>query len=171
MKKTLIIAMCCITVLFAACKKEKPYEKYLGNYKGSCLVDPTISFENPMIPGQTVTQELDDVTLPMEINITAGQADDQIVVTYKPEDEGNVYTFKGTIQQNDVVDFGTITVNEIIDGYTVNANVDLTGTLVNDVFSLSGPVSGTGYAPLLPGVPVAITGTLNAILNKQTTTK
>lgn len=170
MKKSLIIALCCITVLFAACKKEKPYEKYLGNYKGSCLIDPTISFENPMVPGQTVIQEVDDVTLPMEINITAGEADDQIIVTYKPEDQEKTYTFTGTILKTEVVDFGTVTVSEVIDGYTVNADVDMTGTLVNDIFSLSGTLNGTGYAPLFPDIPISMTGTLNAILNKQTET-
>ena len=56
--------MCCITVLCAACKKEKPYEKFVGDYKGNCLIDPTITMDNPLIPGQTITQHLDDIPIP-----------------------------------------------------------------------------------------------------------
>ena len=169
MKKSLVIALCCITVLFAACKKEKPNEKFIGDYKGSCLVDPTVTFENPLIPGQTLTQELDDITIPMEVTITAGDADDRIVMSYKPEGQDRTYTFNGTINKHDVVEFGTINLIETYEGYTVNATVDMTGTLVENAFSLTGTINGTGTTALLE-VPINMTGSMNAILNKVVNT-
>ena len=169
MKKSLVIALCCITVLFAACKKEKPNEKFIGDYKGSCLVDPTVTMENPLIPGQTITQEIDDITIPMEVTISAGAEDDQIVLTYKPEGQDRTYTFNGTINKNNVVDFGIVNLNETYDGYTVNASVDMTGTLVERVFSLTGTINGTATTPLFE-VPVNITGDMTAVLNKVTNT-
>lgn len=168
MKKSFVIALCCITVLFAACKKEKPYEKFIGDYKGSCLVDPTVTMENPLIPGQTVTQELDDVTIPLEVSISAGDADDQILMTYKPEDQDRIYTFTGTIDKNDVVTFGVVNLIETYEGYTVNATIDMTGTLVEKIFSLTGTFNGTATTPIFD-VPVNITGNMAGTLNKITT--
>lgn len=170
MKKTLIIAMCCITVLFAACKKEKPYEKFIGDYKGSCLVEPTITVENPLIPGQTITQEVDDITLPLEVTISAGAADDQILMTYKPEGQDKTYTFTGTIDKNDMVEFGTVAINETYEGSTVNATVDMTGSLAENIFSLVGTFKGTATTALFE-IPVNITGNLTGVLNKVTATK
>ncbi len=166
MKKSLVIAMCCITVLCAACKKEKPYEKFVGDYKGNCLIDPTITMDNPLIPGQTITQNLDDITIPMEVTLSAGDADDRIVMTYQPEGQDRTYSFYGTIKKNDVVEFGTVSINETFEGYTINANVaNMTGTLVNTTFSINGTVNGTG-STLLFDTPITMTGSMNAVLNK-----
>lgn len=166
--------MCCFTVLFAACKKEKPYEKFIGNYEGSCLVDPTVMFENPMIPGQTVTQELDDITIAMKVTISAGNADDQIVMTYKPEDQDKIYTFNGTIGKNNVVAFEKANITETYEGTTVNGTVDMTGTLVENVFSLTGTCNGNGTisltVPMAVETPITFTGKMTAVLNKVTNT-
>ena len=43
MKRSLIIALCCLSVLFAACNKEKPYEKFIGDYEGSGTINGTIT--------------------------------------------------------------------------------------------------------------------------------
>ena len=165
MKKSLIIAMCCITVLFAACKREKPYEKFIGNYKGSDLVEATVSVENPLIPGQTMVQELDPLSFAMEATIAAGDADNKLVMILKPENEEETFTLVGIIDKEQVT-FETATINQTIDGYSIDMTANLTGTLVNNVLSVTGPFSGTGSTALLE-IPVSVSGKMTMILNKQ----
>ena len=39
MKKHLIIALCCLAALFTACNKEKPNEKFIGDWYGDGIVN------------------------------------------------------------------------------------------------------------------------------------
>ncbi|MBQ6772127.1 MAG: hypothetical protein IJP44_14275 [Bacteroidales bacterium] len=172
MKKSLVIAMCCITVLFAACKKEKPYEKFIGNYEGACLVDATITIDNPVFPGSSTNQDFNNINMPIEATVSAGDADNKLVMTCKFENQNETYSIAGTINK-DQVTFDTYTINQTINesqfSGTINATLNMTGTLVNNVLSLTGNLSGTGTTALLD-VPFDIMGNMTGTLNKLTTT-
>lgn len=162
MKKTLIIAMCCLTVLFAACKKEKPYEKFVGTYEGNTSIHATISFNSPI--GTGMSQSFDFVS-PMNITLSAGNADNKLILTYKPEDEETIYTTTGTITDNKVV-FDPVQLNEVIDEYTVNAQVNMNGSITDNAFTLQGDINGTGQIEILP---FSLSGNFSGVLNKVLT--
>ena len=159
--------MCCITVLFAACKKEKPYEKFIGNYNGSALVKGTLSIGSG---GTSLTQDIEQ-TFPMLISLSAGDADDKLVLTYTPEDQQETFTAIGTIKDDKVV-FDPIQIEQVIEGSVVNLTLNLNGALAGSIFALNGTFNGSGNLTIsgqpLP-IPFTATGTINANLNKLVT--
>ena len=169
MKKTLIIALCCITVLFAACKKEKPYEKFVGDYKGDATADVTLTLN---IMGNTFEQDFEGLSMPMNINLSPGKSDNQVILTYTNDEVEEVYQTTGTIDK-DFVDFEPITTNVAIEGNMVNATLDLEGNLIETVLSLSGTLNSSGTLPGDEGigssVPFTAEGTVKAELEKVVT--
>lgn len=167
MKKTLIIALCCITVLFAACKKEKPYEKFVGNYKGDAIADITLNATGGIFDFE---HDLEGITLPIKINLSPGKSDNQVILTYTNDDIDEVYQTTGTIDK-DFVDFEPITTNVTIEGNTVNTTLDLEGNLVETILSLSGTLNGSGTLPGNEGVSIPFTakGKVKAELEKVVT--
>ena len=164
MKKSLIIAMCCITVLFAACKKEKPYEKFLGNYNGSALVNGTVTIGS----GSTTLNKDIEQTFPMTISLSAGEADNKLVLTYIPDEQQETFTATGTIT-NDKVVFDPIQVNQVIEGSAIDITLNLNGTLTGNIFAMNGTFNGDGNVSIagqLIPIPFTTTGTVTANLNK-----
>lgn len=167
MKRTFIIALCCLTALLAACNKEKPYEKFVGDYEGSGLINGT------MIVAGIYNQEFNDVAVPMKINIAPGDADDKVILTYINDEVEETYTATGTITNNDV-DFDPVTVNTVVENYIVSATLDMTGTLEGTVLTLNGAVTGGGTFVMTGTgveVPYTIEGTMTGTLNKIVVTE
>ena len=168
MKRTIIIAMCYLAVLLAACNKEKPNEKFIGDWYGNGIANVTMSLTVPT--GGSYTQDFNNITVPMSINLAAGETKDQVIFTYANEEVHETYTTKGTIKNNDV-DFDPISVNMTVEGTTVTATLDLKGVLSTseDVLALNGTVSGQGnYAEGGLFVPYTANGTITANLNRGT---
>lgn len=166
MKRTLIIALCCLTALLAACNKEKPNEKFIGDWYGNGVANVTMTITLPA--GGPINQEFNNITVPMSINLTAGETKDQVIFTYTNEEVHETYTTKGIVKNNDV-DFDPISVNITVEGTTVTATLDLKGILSTsgDVLALNGAVSGQGNLAD-GGVPYTATGTITANLNRGT---
>lgn len=162
MKKTLIVALCCITVLMAACKKEKPYEKFVGSYKGEAIADVTIS-----LAGGMFEQNIDNLAIPMDIYLSKGQADNQVILTYTNDQINESYTTIGTIEEN-FVDFEPITTTVSVEGNSVEVTLDMEGNLVETILSLTGTMKGSGTLPMEDNVPLPFTadGTMKAHLEK-----
>ena len=168
MKRTLIIALCCLTALLAACNKEKPNEKFIGDWYGNGVANVTLTMTVPT--GGSYSQEFNNITVPMSINLTAGETKDQVIFTYTNEEVHETYTTKGIVKNNDV-DFDPISVNMTVEGTTVTATLDLKGILSTsgDVLALNGTVSGQGnYAEGGLFIPYTATGTITANLNRGT---
>lgn len=166
MKRTLIIALCCLTALLAACNKEKPNEKFIGDWYGNGVANVTMTITLPA--GGPINQEFNNITVPMSINLAAGETKDQVIFTYTNEEVHETYTTKGIVKNNDV-DFDPISVNITVEGTTVAATLDLKGILSTsgDVLALNGAVSGQGNLAD-GGVPYTATGTITANLNRGT---
>ena len=164
MKRTLIIALCCLTALLAACNKEKPNEKFIGDWYGNGVANVTMTITLPA--GGPINQEFNNITVPMSINLAAGETKDQVIFTYTNEEVHETYTTKGIVKNNDV-DFDPISVNITVEGTTVAATLDLKGILSTsgDVLALNGAVSGQGNLAD-GGVPYTATGTITANLNR-----
>ena len=166
MKRTLIIALCCLTALLAACNKEKPNEKFLGDWYGNGVANVNLTMTVPT--GGSYSQEFNNITVPMSINLAAGETKDQVIFTYTNEEVHETYTTKGIVKNNDV-DFDPISVNMTVEGTTVTATLDLKGILSTsgDVLALNGTVSGQGnYAEGGLFIPYTATGTITANLNR-----
>ena len=80
MKKHLIIALCCLAALFTACNKEKPNEKFIGDWYGNGVANVTLTMTVPT--GGSYSQEFNNITVPMSINLAAGETKDQVIFTY-----------------------------------------------------------------------------------------
>lgn len=168
MKKHLIIALCCLAALFTACNKEKPNEKFIGDWYGDGVANITLTLTLPN--GSSYNQELNNITVPMSINLAAGESKDQVIFTYTNEEVHETYTTKGTVK-NSEVDFDPINVNMSIEGSTVTATLDLKGILSSneDELALNGSVSGQGnYAEGGLSIPYNATGTMTANLLRGT---
>ena len=135
MKKTFIIALCCMALSFAACKPDNPTpsdpvddvdytEKYVGNYVGD--FDLTISTIN----NEAVT----NMTFPVAnigMVITKGDADNVITATVTIDDVTRQTTGKASANKADFE-----AVNLLIDkpdqGYTVELKLKMEGTISED---------------------------------------
>ena len=167
MKKFAIIAMCCITMLFAACNKEKPNEKFIGDWYGSGLANGTMSMN---ILGQEQVQDFNNIAIPMDVNLAAGEAKNEVILTYTSEEMHETYTTKGIIDGYNV-DFDPIDINMTVQGTTIKATLDLMGALSSseDILSLNGTVNGQGsYAIEGYSIPYTATGTVTADLRRGT---
>lgn len=164
MKKTLIIALCCITVLFAACKKEKPYEKFVGMYDGEVLINGT--FQVPLFP--QLNRIIENEPFKLDFTLTQGSNDNQVILTYKPQGQNETYATTGNIKDN-FVDFEPITVNQDIDQSHLNATIDLEGTIADNQLALEGTMSGKGslmYGEMTFPVNYTIDATLNGTIQR-----
>ena len=167
MKKALIIAACCLTVLFTACNKEKPNEKFVGDWYGTGIVNGTMTMA---VLGNEYVQEFNNIEIPMDINLSAGEAKNEVILTYTDEEMHETYTAKGIVKDNDV-DFDPIDVDMTVEGTTVTATLDLKGTLSSneEVLALNGTVSGQGnYAEGGLSIPYTANGTITATLHRGT---
>ena len=164
MKKALAIILCVVAVCFASCNKEKPNQKFIGNYNGDVTAEYKLSALGYDLDGD-----------PLETNLTmvisAGQKDDQVVAICTIEDESR--TVNGTVTDN-FVDFDPLVINEDIEGSQVNITVDLNGTLNDNVMNVTGTLAGSGtiiYEEFPTPIPFTMTGTVNGALNKLVVTE
>ena len=115
MKKTFIIALCCMALSFAACKPDNPTpagpddsvdhtEKYVGSYIGSYVFNITSMNHQP----GTASLEVDDIGM----DITQGDADNTVVATVSIDNQTQHATGTTT---NDKVTFSPLhfVVNEM----------------------------------------------------------
>jgi len=143
--------MVCLLAVFASCNKEKPNEKFVGNYKAESMeLKATLhttaqlgGLEN-MINGQEMPVAFEDVAL----NVTAGSKKDEVTAVMTVE--GDNYTFKGKCN-GDVIDFEQTTLiikkDESSQGFKVdiNAKVDASAKLDSEGKLLySGTFTGDG---------------------------
>ena len=175
MKKILFIAMCCITVLFAACKKdnpvepEKPNEKFVGYYNGTSWVNGKIFLNNPLSPESPLTQDIDSLDLSMSFDITAGDADNKVVMVAKPENQEETYTVNGTVSDNNV-EFEAFTIekdfseNQITG--TVNATLVMSGTLSGNTLNIVGTITGNGTTTSYISLPFTLEGDMTGTFTK-----
>ncbi len=166
MKRTFIIALCCLTALLAACNKEdpKPYERFVGIYEGSGLVNGTMT---TVFLNQEFNQDFNDIELQMKINLAPGDADDKVVLTYLNDELEETYTATGTIT-GDNVDFDPVTINTTVENYVVSATLDMTGALNGTGLTLNGTVTGEGtISEGELNLPYTIAGTMVGTLTKS----
>ena len=163
MKKTLIIALCCITVLIAACKKEKPYEKFIGEYEGTVYINGTMTVTG------LYTQNLDNEPFELNFTLTQGTSDNQVILTYHPQGQSETYATTGTIADN-YVDFEPITFNQNVDQSHVDATIDLEGTLSGNDLAMIGTMNGSGTLQtdqMLIPAQFTMNATLKGTVTKQ----
>lgn len=173
MKKTFIIALCCIVAVMAACKK-KPVEptpdpepinyaeKYVGNYLGSFAL--TIMTMN----NEAVT----NMTFPIDnigMDITMGEAINAITATVTVDNE--THQTAGTATE-EKADFETV--HLIIDKpdqfYRFELDLKMEGTkAVSDTLNVTGSFSGNGSANIMGQEQVfdEVSGTLSGTLVTQ----
>lgn len=165
MKKTLIIAFSCLIVLLAACNKQNPNEKFIGDYSGSGIVNGTITFN---LGTTHMEQDINDMAIPMAIHLAAGEAKNEVIMTYTNEDIEETYTAKGIVSDYDVA-FDPISIKQIIDGTYVDLTLNLEGTLLEKegILKLNGNINGNGdWINEDNSIPFSVTGTVTANLNK-----
>lgn len=178
MKKILFIAMCCITVLFAACKKDnpveqvKPNEKFVGCYNGTSWINGKIMLNNPLSPDTPMTQDIDSLDLTMSFDITAGDADNKIVMVAKPENQEETYTVNGTVSDNNV-EFEAFTIErdfaeDQITG-TMSATLVMSGTLSGNTLNVVGTITGNGTTTSVITLPFTIEGDMTGTFTKVVT--
>ena len=163
MKKVLIIALSAVIILFSACKKEKPNAKFIGNYKGSATVNATSSYS---LFGQPFEQEIPEFAVPVEIDLTAGNTDNKVILIYVNADLNETYTTTGLVSENSV-DFEPMNVNFTHELNNINASIDLKGTLIDsNILSLEADIEGKGTTQFI-SVPITVKVTESANLNKS----
>ena len=149
MKKTLIIAMCCIVALMAACKK-KPVdptpepdpvnyaEQYQGNYIGQFTL--TICTMN----NESVTNMVFPIDN-IQMDIAKGDEDNTVTATVTVDNESRQTS---GVTNKEKVDFETV--NLIIDKpdqqYLFDLDLQLEGEKPNsDSLNITGTFTGSGY--------------------------
>ena len=169
MKKTLIIALCSLAVLFAACTKPEPDPEpvdytpnYVGNYVGQFSL--TITSMN--------NQPQSNMTFPIEgisMDITKGEEINAIMASVTVEDETH-YT-NGTAME-DKADFETVRL--VIDKpdqfYKFNLDLKMEGTKTEgDTLNIVGSFSGDGNATIMGQEQIfnEVSGTFSGKLVKQ----
>lgn len=169
MKKTLIIALSCLVVLFAACKK-KPVEptpvdytaNYVGNYIGQFTLSIT-SMNNSAVSNMSFP--IDSIRM----DIAKGAEANAITATVTVDNESHQSAGTATAEK---ADFGTIRL--IIDkpdqNYSFNLDLVMEGTkAVSDSLNIVGTFSGNGSANIMGQEQVfnEVSGTINGKLGKR----
>ena len=169
MKKTLIIALCSLAVLFAACTKPEPDPEpvdyapnYVGNYLGQFSL--TITSMNNQ-PQSNMTFPIANVGM----DITKGEKPNTITAMVKVDNES--HQTSGTVTE-EKVDFGTIPIN--IDkpdqNYWFKLNLKMEGTkAISDTLNITGSFTGNGSASIMGQEQVfdEVSGTLTGKLVQQ----
>lgn len=168
MKKTLIIALSCLAVLFAACKKPveptpEPVDytaNYIGNYLGQFTL--TITSMN--------NQEQTGIAFPIDsikMDITKMEAVNAITATVTIENEP--YQAVGTATE-EKANFEPVHLNLVRPDFSIICDILLEGQPnADNTLSITGSFSGSGKA-IIGGAEQQfdeISGTVAGQLNKQ----
>ena len=169
MKKTLIIALSCLVVLFAACKK-KPDEptpvdytaNYVGNYIGQFTLSIT-SMNNSAVSNMSFP--IDSIRM----DIAKGSETNAITATVTVDNESHQSSGTATAEK---ADFGTVrlVIDKPDQNYSFNLDLVMEGTkAVSDSLNIVGTFSGNGSANIMGQEQVfnEVSGTINGKLGKQ----
>ena len=176
MKKTLIIALCCIAVAFASCKK-KPVEptpvdptptedanyapNYVGSYNGSYTFVITSMNNQP----QNMSFLMDNIVM----NITEGTEGNTITATVTVDNETRQTTGTTTKEKIDF-DFVHLTIDKPDQGYKFALDLKMDGTKTeNGNLIITGDFTGDGefFFNGVTNVLDEVSGALNGELVKQ----
>ena len=150
MKKTLIIALCCMALSFTACHKpdtpDTPDDptpevvdytpNYIGNYIGSYNFVIT-SMNNQ--PQNTLSFPMDNIGM----DITKGSGDNAIKATVTVDNETRQTT--GTAMEDKIdFDFVHLTIDKPDQGYNFALDLKMEGTKISDTLNIIGTFSGNG---------------------------
>lgn len=171
MKKTLLIALCSLAVLFAACKPEPDPEPvdYAPNYVGDYLGQYTLTITS--MNNQTQT----GMSFPIEgigMTITKGEEINAITASVTVGNEthytnGTATAEKATFETVHLVIDET---HQISNPYIFNLDLLMEGTkAVSDTLNITGSFSGNGSATIMGQEQVfeEVSGTLTGKLVKQ----
>lgn len=171
MKKTLLIALCSLAVLFAACKPEPDPEPvdYAPNYVGDYLGQYTLTITS--MNNQTQT----GMSFPLEgigMTITKGEEINAITASVTVGNEthytnGTATAEKATFETVHLVIDET---HQISNPYIFNLDLLMEGTkAVSDTLNITGSFSGNGSATIMGQEQVfeEVSGTLTGKLVKQ----
>ena len=169
MKKTLIIALSCLVVLFAACKK-KPVEptpvdytsNYVGNYMGQFTLTIT-SMNNSAVSNMSFP--IDSI----KMDIAKGAETNAITATVTVDNESHQTSGTATA---DKADFGTVhlVIDKPDQHYSFNLDLKMEGSkAASDTLNISGSFTGKGAAEIMGQEQIfdEVSGTLNGKLLKQ----
>ena len=169
MKKTLIIALSCLVVLFAACKK-KPVEptpvdytaNYVGNYIGQFTLSIT-SMNNSAVSNMSFP--IDSIRM----DIAKGAETNAITATVTVDNESHQSAGTATAEK---ADFGTVrlVIDKPDQNYSFNLDLVMEGTkAVSDSLNIVGTFSGTGSANIMGQEQVfnEVSGTINGKLGNR----
>lgn len=169
MKKGIIIALCSLAVLFAACTKPEPEPEpvdyapnYVGNYLGQFSL--TITSMNNQ-PQSNMTFPIANVGM----DITKGVEANTVTATVTVDNESHQTTGTTTEEK---VDFGSIPIN--IDkpdqNYWFKLNLKMDGSMdISDTLNITGSFTGNGSASIMGQEQVfnEVSGTLTGKLGRQ----
>lgn len=169
MKKTLIIALSCLVVLFAACKK-KPVEptpvdytaNYVGNYMGQFTLTIT-SMNNSAVSNMSFP--IDSI----KMGIAKGTETNAITATVTVDNESHQTSGTATA---DKADFGTVhlVIDKPDQHYSFNLDLKMEGSkAASDTLNIVGSFTGKGSAEIMGQEQIfdEVSGTLNGKLLKQ----
>jgi hypothetical protein len=169
MKKTLIIALSCLVVLFAACKK-KPVEptpvdytaNYVGNYMGQFTLTIT-SMNNSAVSNMSFP--IDSI----KMDIAKGTETNAITATVTVDNESHQTSGTATA---DKADFGTVhlVIDKPDQHYSFNLDLKMEGSkAASDTLNIVGSFTGKGTAEIMGQEQIfdEVSGTLNGKLLKQ----
>ena len=173
MKKALFIALGCLAVLFAACKKPveptpEPIDytpNYVGNYIGQFTL--TITSMNNQ-PQASLSFPIDSIGM----NITKGEEANIITAMVTVENESHYTNGTATAEK---ADFETVHLvidetHQVMNPYIFNLDLLMEGTkATSDTLNIAGSFSGDGSATIMGQEQVfnEISGTLSGKLVKQ----
>lgn len=142
MKKTIIIALSCLAVLFAACNKPTPPVDYSDNYVGDYVGQFLFNDISMTVAGQTqngISFPIDSINM----SITKGSEANAITATVTVDNETRQTA--GTSME-EKADFESI--HLIIDkpdqGYKFELDLKMEGTKESDTLNITGTFTGDG---------------------------
>ena len=171
MKKTLIIALSCLAVLFAACKK--PVEPtpesvdYTLNYVGSYIGQFTLTITSM---NEQAVSNMDFPIDSIGMDIAKGTGENAITATVTVDNETHQTTGTATVQKADFE-----TVHLVIDKpdqhYLFNLDLKLEATqALSDTLNIVGTFSGSGNFTMPDGNVMLlneVSGSVDGKLRKQ----
>ena len=176
MKKTLLIALCSLAVMFAACTKPEPEPEpepeaidYAPNYVGNYLGQFTLTINSMN------NQAVNNMAFPIDgigMNINKGEEANAFTAMVTVGNESHYTNGTATAEK---ADFDTVHLiidetHQISNPYIFNLDLLMEGTKANsDTLNIIGTFSGDGSATIMGQEQVfnEVSGTINGKLVKQ----
>ena len=173
MKKMLIIALCCILAVMAACKK-KPVdptpepepvnyaEQYVGNYLGS-FAFTILTMNNEAVTNMTFP--IDNITM----NIAEGEGENAITATVTVDNETRQTTGTATIDKADF-ELLHLIIDKPDQGYRFDLDLKMEGNkIASDSLNIAGTFTGNGTFVFMGETQILdeVSGNMNGQLGKQ----